>query len=168
MVIQHSRQQIVGCSYSMKVPRKMKVYIFHGNYLRMPASGSSALYAEYRSQRRFSESCDGVFAYLSESVGKPYRRSGLSLSRRSRRYGRNQDQLAVRLIFFISEKRVVNLSFVLSVLLQVFFVYPCRLGNLSYLLLFALLRNLNVAFKYHIVLLYKFFKNVFLCIGVMP
>ena len=48
----------------------------------MSASGSSALYAEYRAQRRLSESCDGVLPIFLESVGKPYRRSGLSLSRR--------------------------------------------------------------------------------------
>ena len=72
VVIQHGGQQIVGGSYGVEIPGKMQVYIFHRNYLRVSASGGSALYAEYRPEGRLSQSCYNVLSYFAQSVSQSY------------------------------------------------------------------------------------------------
>ena len=41
VVVQHSRQQVVGCADSMEVPSKVQVDIFHRNNLGIAASSGA-------------------------------------------------------------------------------------------------------------------------------
>ena len=104
MVVDHSAEEVVRSGYCVHISRKMKVYILHGYYLSISAAGSAALYSEYRSEGRFTQSKDSLFAYPAHSFFKSYRNSSLSLTRRSRVDSCNKDQLSVGTVGEFAEK----------------------------------------------------------------
>ena len=122
MVVKHSCQKVVGCSYCVEVSCEVKVDILHGNYLSVSAACSTALDTEYGAKRWFTESYHGVLSDLSESVCQTNGCCCLTFTCRCRCDSCYQDELAVRLVCMVLKELVVYLSLVLSVLLKIFFL----------------------------------------------
>ena len=101
MVVQHCSNKIVGCADSMKITCKMQVYIFHRHYLRVAAACRAALYTENGTKRRLAERYHNIFVYFFKTIRKTYCRCRLTLSSRSRRYSRYEDQFSVFNIFSV-------------------------------------------------------------------
>ena len=123
VVIEHGAQQVICRSDGMHVTRKVQVDVLHRQHLCVAAACSAALNAEHRTQRRFTQRDDGLFADLRHSLTEASRCGGLALARRRRVDGRNKDQLAVRLVFKSFEQVIIQLCFKASVGLQLFGTY---------------------------------------------
>ena len=96
MVVEYSRYEIVSRSNCVQVPRKMKIYVFHRSNLRHTAARRAAFYAEYGTERRFSQSKTNFFAEFCHSVGKTYRSRSLSLAESRGIYSRDEYEIVRR------------------------------------------------------------------------
>ena len=143
MVIKHCRKQIVCGTYGMKISGKMKIYIFHRNYLRISAAGSAALYSENRPKGRFPQCDNGFFSYAAQTVGKADGCGGFSLSCRSGRYSSYKNKLSL-FCRCILQKGKVYFCLIPSVLLNILFVYMSTLRNFQYMFRLCLLCNFNI------------------------
>ena len=94
IVVQQSRNHVVGRCNGMEIPRKMKVDFLHRQHLGITASGRTALHAETGTQRRFAQGTDGLLADAVQSECQPHRDGGLADTGLGRRDGRHQDQMA--------------------------------------------------------------------------
>ena len=144
MVVNHSAQKVVGCGDGMHITGKVKVNILHGDNLGVSAAGSSAFYAEYRSQGRLTQSDHCVFADAVHSLSQTYRGGGFALTSRSRVDGGYQNQLAIFAVFQTGENLLRQFSLVAAVRLQLLGQNTQTAGNLRDGQHMALLRNFNV------------------------
>ena len=95
VVINGSGQKIVGRRNSVHIACKMEINIFHRQYLRIAAAGSTALNAEYGSKGRFAQGDDGLMTHVVQRLGEADRRQRLAFAGRRRRNSRDEDELAV-------------------------------------------------------------------------
>ena len=153
VIIQHGGQQVVGCSDGMKVSGKMKIDIFHGNYLRVPAAGSAALQAEHRTERGLTKCHDGFLSQSAKRIRQADSSRCLSFSRRSRIDGGHEDQFSVRIILTVIQKLQIDLRFVSSVLFQIVLFYSGDFRDFADVFHLTRLCNLNIRFKSHCSLL---------------
>ena len=114
----------------MEVTCEVKVDVFHRDDLCVSAACSTALDAEDRAKRRLTESDDDVLAKLLHSVCETYSCSCLALTCRCRVDSCNQDELAVRTVYFL-QNIIVNFCLILAILLEIFVVYARDLSDLS-------------------------------------
>ena len=126
----------------------MKVDVLHGYNLSVAAACSSSLDAEYRSERRLTESYNGLLADLSQSVCKTYGCGGLTFTCRGGCDSCHQDQLAVGITCPVLQKLVVDLCFVFSVLFYIFVTYSYLLSDFSNRSLLAFLCDLNICLTF--------------------
>ena len=56
MVVQHGRQQVVGCADGVEIAGKVEVDFLHGHHLGVTTAGSAALHAEHGAQRGLPQS----------------------------------------------------------------------------------------------------------------
>ena len=142
--VQERRQQVVGGSNGMEVAREVQVDIFHGDDLGVPAAGRAALDAEHGAERRLAQRHDHVLALLRQRVGQSHRRSGLALAGRRGVDGRDQNELARR-VLLVLEQVVVHLRLVRAVHLQVLLRHARLLGYLADVPRLRRLGNFDVA-----------------------
>ena len=156
MVVQHSRQEVVGRADGVEIPGEVKVDILHGHHLGIASPGGSALDAENRPQRGLPQGHHGVFANPPQAVRQTDRGGGLALPGGRGRDGGDQNQLAVGLLRLVPQQLIVNLCLIIAVLLQVSPVHACNPGNLGDVLGGTRLGNLNVGFhgQFHYLLSY--------------
>ena len=126
----------------------MKVDVFHRNYLCISAACCAALNTEYRSEGWLTKCYHNVLSKFLHSISKTYGCSSLSFTCRCRVDCCHEDQLAIFSVAF-SQKIVVNLCFVFSILLQIFVINPCFFCNFCDWKHFALLCNFDVSFESH-------------------
>jgi tRNA threonylcarbamoyl adenosine modification protein (Sua5/YciO/YrdC/YwlC family) len=91
VVIQHCSQEVVCCPYSMKVSRKVEIYILHGHNLSVSPSCCPAFHPENRTQGRLAKCYDGFLSKPGQGIPQSYRSRCLAFACRCRGYGRNQD-----------------------------------------------------------------------------
>ena len=142
--VQERRQQVVGGPDGVEVAREMQVDIFHGDDLGVPAAGRAALDAEHGAERRLAQRHDHVLALLRQRVGQSHRRGGLALAGRCGVDGRDQDELARR-VLLVLEQVVVHLRLVRAVHLQVLLRHARLLGYLADVPRLRRLGNFDVA-----------------------
>ncbi len=145
VVVDHGRQQVVGCRDRMHIPREMEVDIVHRDDLGIAAAGSTALDAEHRSQGRFAQGYDSLLADLVQSLHKADARRGLAFTGRSRCNGRHEDQFAVGFVFQTLQHVQGDLSLIMAVLLQLFRMDIQLGGDLVDRFHYIFLGNLNIA-----------------------
>ena len=127
----------------------MKVDILHRNNLRVSTACRAALESEYRSKRWFSENRTGFLSDHRKPVCQTNRGRRLPFTSRCRCNGCHEDQLSIRFIFPIFQQPVVDLRFILSIEIQIFFIYVKFFRNLPDRLYFSSLSNLNIRFDHH-------------------
>ncbi len=96
VIVHERREQIVTGSHCMGVPGQVKIDVFHGNYLGMPATRASALHAEHRTQRRLSQGESRTMSEPGKPHGKSDRRRRFSLTQRRRIDRRDEDVMSCR------------------------------------------------------------------------
>ena len=149
MVVQHCSQQVVGRADRVEITREMKVDVFHGNNLRVTASGSTALNTEYRSEGRLTKGENRILSDLAKAIAQSDRRCGLTLAGRCRCNGCYKNQFSVRLILFILKNTVIYFCLVVSVKFKIFVVYTGTLCDLGNRLHDIFLCNLDIRFNLH-------------------
>ena len=129
----------------MEVAREVQVDILHGNDLRVPAAGGTALDAEHRAQAGLAQRHDGLLAQTAQGIGQADGGRGLALARRSGVDGGDQDQLSV-LMLLVAQQVVIDLRLVIAVQFQVFGRNARLLGDLGNRLRLRCLCNLDIGF----------------------
>ena len=122
VVVEHSGQQVVGCTDGVEVAGEVEVDVLHGDHLGVAAAGSAALDAEDRAQGGLAQSQDGVLADLLEAVCQADGRGGLALAGRGGVDGGDEHQLAVFVGCVVREVVEVDLGLGLAVELEVLLV----------------------------------------------
>ena len=122
VIIQAGRDQVIGRRDGMHIAGKVQVDVFHRHYLRITAAGSAALQPEYRSEAWLTQRHHRLLADAVQRVSQADRRRRLSFSGLGRVDRRDQDQLAVFLVFVAVEHIQAQLGFVLSIIFQIVFV----------------------------------------------
>ena len=130
MVVQHSREQVVGRADGMEVTGKMQVDILHGDDLRIAAARCAALYAEHRTKGGFAQCDKHVLSEPLHGIRKTDGRRRFAFARRGRIDGGDEHQLALALLGFLQDV-VIHLRLVIAVLLQIFGVDAGRFGDLG-------------------------------------
>ena len=95
MIVDHCRQQVVGDADGVEVAGEMEIDVLHGHDLRMATSGCSALDAERGAERRLPQADQRLAADTIERVTEAHCRRRLSLARRGRGDGGDENQPAV-------------------------------------------------------------------------
>jgi len=104
MSIDQCGEQIVSRSDGVKIAMKVEIDFCAGLDLRKAASGSAALHAENRTERRLARSDDHFFAYVSEALRQADGSDGLSFSGGGGRGGSDEDQFASTLESGVAEE----------------------------------------------------------------
>ena len=139
-VVYHGAQQIVCCSYCMKISREVQIYVFHWQNLRISATCSAPFDSENGTQRRLSQCQTCVCAHKIQTVCQSYGNSCFSFSCRGRIYCRNQNQFGV----FFRRRFCRNFCFVVSVQFQLSFFDAYFCSNICYFFQFAFSCNFNI------------------------
>ncbi len=98
MIVDQRAEQVVGGADGVEVAGEVQIDVLHRHHLGIAAAGGAALDAEAGPERGLAQAQHRLLADLVERVGEPHGGGGLAFARRCRRDGRDQDQLAVRLI----------------------------------------------------------------------
>ena len=129
VVVEHGGEQVVCRADGMKVAGEVQVDVLHRDDLRVPASGSAALDAEDRPERRLAKRHHDVLAKLRQAVCQADGGRGLALTGGRRVDGGDEDELAGSVLAL--QDVVVDLCLVLAVLLDIVEIDPDPLGNLG-------------------------------------
>ena len=128
VVVDDGREQVVRRRDGVEVAREVQVDVLHRYDLRVAASGSTALEAKARAERRLTQ-CDGDLPSLArEGVREADARRRLALARRRRVDGRDEDELAVRTILHALPRLRRDLCLVFAVELELI-VCDAELGR---------------------------------------
>ena len=95
VIVDECRKQVVCGADRMEVAGEMQVDIRHRDDLRVAAARRAALHAEARAEARLTQADRRLAANAVEAVAEADGRRRLALAGRGRRYGGNQDELAV-------------------------------------------------------------------------
>ena len=148
VVVEHCGQQIVSCPDGMEVTGKMKVDIFHGNHLRIPAAGCTAFDPEYRAERGLSQGNCHILTDTLQPIRQADGRGGFSLPCRGRCYGSNQYQLPVFPIA-LTQQGLIDFCFVTPLLFQILLINMRPCGDLPDGAKLTCLCNFNIGFIFH-------------------
>src|SRR5262249_44573314 len=96
-------EQVVRRGNGVKVAVEVKIDFLAGLDLRQSATGSSALHAEHRAERRLARSDNGLLPNFCESLGQANRGHGLAFTGSCGVRGGDQNQLAASLKSGIAE-----------------------------------------------------------------
>ena len=118
VVVDDGGEQIVRRRDGMEVAREMEVDVLHRDDLRIAAARGSALQAEARAERRLAERDRRLLAHAVERIGEADARRRLALAGRRRVDGRDEDELAVRLVLHTRIRLRRDFRLVFSVKLQ--------------------------------------------------
>ena len=144
VVIEQRREQVVGSADGVKIAGKMKVYVLHRDDLGIAAAGRAALDAKHRPQRRLAQRGERVFSAAAERIGKADGGRSLSLARRCRRDGRDENELSVRRGGLFAQQVERNFRLVSAVRLNVCFADARSRGDLGNIFQRALVRDLDI------------------------
>ena len=144
VVVNEGGQQVVGLLNSAKVTCKVEVDVLHGQYLRLPAAGSTPFDAENRAQGGLPKHHHCFLPDLLQPLAQPDRYSGFALSSGRWGNGRYQDKVALPGFFCINQGEG-EFGFVVAVAFQAAFRHAQFGGNRSNILKRCLLSNFNVS-----------------------
>ena len=144
VVIQHSRQQVVGRSDGVEVTGEVEIDVLHRHHLGISAAGGAALDAEHRSHGGLPQGHHGVLSDAAQRIRKAHGHRGLSLSGGSGIDGGHQDQLAVGAAALF-EQAVIHLGLIAAMALQILLLNPGQRGDLRDRPHPALLGNFNIS-----------------------
>ena len=131
MVIDHGRQQVVGCGNGMHITGKMQVDVIHRYNLGITAAGCTALNTEDRSQGRFPQSYYGLLAHFVQSLGQANAGSGFAFASWGGSNGRNQDQFPIGFVLQAFQHIQGDFGFVVAILYQLFRQDSQAVSNLA-------------------------------------
>ena len=146
MIVQKSRQKIVGRGNGVKIPCKVQIQILHRHNLGITAAGSPSLDSKARPQGRLPQSQHGLFPQTAQRICQPNAGSSLSLPCRSGINGSHQHQLSVRIFLYPVPQLVCKLGLIFSIQLQLILTDSISSSNLFYLSHLGFLGNLNIGF----------------------
>ena len=153
VVVEHRGEQVVGRADGVHVAREVEVDVLHRDDLSVAAAGGAALDAEDRAEGGLAQSDHALLADVAEAVAEADGRRRLAFAGRGRRDGRDEDELAVGLIFQLVEDVEVDFRLVVAVLLEVLLVNAGRLGDFSDVGKLCSLGNFDVGFVFQSVTL---------------
>ena len=110
----------MGDADGVKITGKVEVNVLHGNNLGVTTTGSPALHAEARAQRRFADANCRFLANGVEGIAKADGGCCLAFTGRRRRDCGDQNQLPFRPIFQGTDEFKRNLGFGGAEVMQVF------------------------------------------------
>ena len=119
VVVEQRGQQVVGQLDGVEVAGEVEVDVLHRHDLGVAAAGRAALHAEARPQRRLAQADARLLADPVQAVAQADAGGGLAFAGRRGRDGRDQDQLAGRLVLQPAIQVQRDLGLVLAVVLQV-------------------------------------------------
>jgi len=82
VVVDVSREQIVGHGDGVRVAGQVQVHVLHGQHLRIAAAGRSALDAEHRSKRGLPDARHRALADVPQRLSQPHGGHGLAFAQR--------------------------------------------------------------------------------------
>jgi hypothetical protein len=144
VVIQHSRQQVIGGGDGMEISGKMKIQFIHRNHLGITAPGSSSLNAKTWTKRRLSQCDDRFLPQLIHRLAKTDGGRRLPFPCRGRIDGSHQNQLAVLSVLDLFPKIIRQLRLIFSIKVQILFLDIQFFCNLMNRLKFRFQSNLNI------------------------
>ena len=101
MIVEHCGKQIVCRTDSVEITGEMEIDIFHRNNLGISSACRTALDSENGSERRLTQSNNGVLAESSQTVGKTDGRCGFALACRGWCNCGYKNEFAVLFVGFI-------------------------------------------------------------------
>ena len=143
IVVEKSRNHVVGRGDGVEVAREMEVDALHGEHLSIATTSSTALHAEARTERGFAQCNAGLLADGIETKSQTDAHRCLANARTSGRDSRDEDELTLTL--FVDE-REGKLGDVLAVVLNVFGVDAQLLCHLVDALKSGAVCNFDVCF----------------------
>ena len=145
VIVEHSRGKVVRRADGVHIAGEVEIDVLHRHDLGIATAGGPALDAERRAQRGLAQRGDHRLADLGQTLGEPDVDGGLAFTRRSRRDGGAEDELAVGAVFHPVEHVEVDLGLVLAVQVEIVGAQPKVGGHVDDRFQRRLLGDLNVA-----------------------
>ena len=131
MIVQNRTEEIIGSGHGVNIAGKVEVDVLHRDYLRVAAAGSTAFDAEYRTQRRLTQSEHSLLADLRHCLTKTHAHRSLALPSRGGVDGSHENELAVGTAGSFCIEFFCHLCLVVSIGFEVLGFNAKTCGNFS-------------------------------------